>query len=187
MTIETRPGRPPAAPQTAAPAPLVVPPSGPTRGRIRSGAPLRREGPAKLTGQAKYADDLVFPGAWYGATIRSTEPHARFLELELDPGFDWSKVAVVTAADIPGDNVVEPRSATTSRSSSRSAARSSTRRSRSPCSPRRTARRSARPGARVRAGPSRCRRSSTRSTRDHVFAHYEIAKGDVDAGSPTPT
>ena len=71
MTIETRPGRPPAVPQTAAPAPLVVPPSGPTRGRIRPGAPLRREGPAKLTGQALYADDLVFPGAWYGATIRT--------------------------------------------------------------------------------------------------------------------
>jgi CO/xanthine dehydrogenase Mo-binding subunit len=67
---------------------------------------MRREGPAKLTGAAKYADDLVFPGAWYGATIRSTEPHARFVGLELDEAFDWKKVVVVTAADIPGDNVV---------------------------------------------------------------------------------
>jgi CO/xanthine dehydrogenase Mo-binding subunit len=55
---------------------------------------------------AKYADDLVFPGAWYGATVRSTEPHARLLGIDLDPAFDWSKVVVVTAADIPGDNVV---------------------------------------------------------------------------------
>ncbi len=69
-------------------------------------APLRREGPDKLTGKARYADDYVFPGAWYGATIRSTEPHARLLGLELDPGFDWSKVVVMTAADIPGENVV---------------------------------------------------------------------------------
>ena len=71
-----------------------------------AGAPLRREGPEKLTGLAKYADDLVFPGAWYGATIRSTEPHARLLGIDLDDGFDWSRVVVVTADDIPGENVV---------------------------------------------------------------------------------
>ena len=69
-------------------------------------APLRREGPEKLTGPAKYADDLVFPGAWYGATIRSTEPHARLLGIELDEAFDWSRVVVVTAEDIPGENIV---------------------------------------------------------------------------------
>jgi CO/xanthine dehydrogenase Mo-binding subunit len=69
-------------------------------------APLRREGPAKLTGTALYTDDLVFPGAWYGATIRSTEAHARLLGVQLDPDFDWSRVVVVTAADIPGPNIV---------------------------------------------------------------------------------
>ncbi|MEA2537039.1 MAG: hypothetical protein QOF11_1273 [Chloroflexota bacterium] len=106
MTIETRPGRAPAAPPTVAPAPVIVPPGGPARGRARPAGPLRREGPAKLTGTALYADDLIFPGAWYGATIRSTEPHARLLGIDLDPAFDWSKVTVVTAADIPGDNVV---------------------------------------------------------------------------------
>jgi len=91
--------------------PLVLTPPAPgrvlvpTRG-IAVPAPLRREGPSKLTGQAKYTDDLVFPGAWYGATIRSTEAHARLLGLEQDAEFDWSKVVVMTAADIPGDNVV---------------------------------------------------------------------------------
>src|SRR3954464_85152 len=74
-------------------------------GRARA-LPLRREGPAKLTGAAKYADDLVFPGAWYGATIRSTDAHARFVALDLDPAFDWSTVIVVTADDIPGENLV---------------------------------------------------------------------------------
>ena len=69
-------------------------------------APLRREGPDKLTGAARFTDDLVVPGAWFGATVRSTEPHARLLGIDLDPGFDWSSVVVVTAADIPGDNVV---------------------------------------------------------------------------------
>jgi CO/xanthine dehydrogenase Mo-binding subunit len=87
-------------------APLVIPTDAPSVGRARPIAPLRREGPAKLTGAAKYADDLVFPGAWFGGTIRSTEPHARFIGLELDDGFDWKRVVVVTADDIPGANVV---------------------------------------------------------------------------------
>ncbi len=73
---------------------------------LASPAPLRREGKGKLTGEARYTDDLVFPGAWYGATIRSTQAHARLLGLELDPDFDWSKVVVMTAADIPGENIV---------------------------------------------------------------------------------
>lgn len=76
-----------------------------TRCGVRS--PLRREGPEKLTGAARFTDDLVVPGAWYGATVRSTEPHARLIGIDLDPGFDWSRVVVVTAADIPGENVVE--------------------------------------------------------------------------------
>jgi CO/xanthine dehydrogenase Mo-binding subunit len=74
-------------------------------GRAR-GLPLRREGPDKLTGAAKYADDLVFPGAWYGATIRSTEARAKLVAIEPDPMLDWSKVVLVTAADIPGENIV---------------------------------------------------------------------------------
>jgi CO/xanthine dehydrogenase Mo-binding subunit len=91
-------------PPTASSA-VVIPADAPARGRIRT-APPRREGPEKLTGLAKYADDLVFPGAWYGSTIRSTEPHARLLGIELDDAFDWSRVVVVTADDIPGENIV---------------------------------------------------------------------------------
>lgn len=96
-------------PGTIAPvetSPLVIPADAPAVGRARPAAPLRREGPAKLTGEAKYADDLVFPGAWFGATLRSTEPHARLLGIELDDAFDWKRVVVVTADDIPGENVV---------------------------------------------------------------------------------
>ncbi len=93
--------------QTAPPpTPVVVPPSATVPGRAVPTSPPRREGPAKLTGQAKYADDLVFPGAWYGATIRSTEPHARLLGIDLDDAFDWKRVVVVIAEDIPGENVV---------------------------------------------------------------------------------
>ena len=85
---------------------LVVPPGTTVPGRARPAAPLRREGPAKLTGTALYTDDIVVPGAWYGTTIRSTDAHATFDALDLDPAFDWSRVVVVTAADIPGENVV---------------------------------------------------------------------------------
>jgi CO/xanthine dehydrogenase Mo-binding subunit len=97
---------PPGTREIGAPDALVVPPGSATPGRITTRGPLRREGPAKLTGLAKYADDLVFPGAWYGATIRSTEPHATLLALERDDAFDWSQAVVVTAEDIPGENVV---------------------------------------------------------------------------------
>ncbi|MEO8510852.1 MAG: xanthine dehydrogenase family protein molybdopterin-binding subunit [Chloroflexota bacterium] len=99
------------SPGTAAIAPtsteaaVIVPPGGSTRGAARA-YPLRREGPAKLTGTALYTDDIVVPGAWYGATLRSTEPHARLLGIELDPAFDWSSITLVTADDIPGPNIV---------------------------------------------------------------------------------
>src|SRR5688572_24494164 len=108
-SLTTRTAPPGVATPTSSPAdttPLILPPDVPAPGRARPALPLRREGPAKLTGAAKYADDLVFPGAWFGATIRSTEPHARLLGIELDEAFDWKRVVLVTADDIPGENVV---------------------------------------------------------------------------------
>ncbi|TAL08072.1 MAG: aldehyde oxidase, partial [Chloroflexota bacterium] len=104
MTTRTMP-RPAVSPDRSAQDALVIERGMTTAGRA-VGFPRRREGPGKLTGTAKYADDLVFPGAWYGATIRSTEPRARLVAIELDPEVDWSKVVVVTAADIPGENLV---------------------------------------------------------------------------------
>ncbi|MGZ6339107.1 MAG: xanthine dehydrogenase family protein molybdopterin-binding subunit [Candidatus Limnocylindrales bacterium] len=77
-----------------------------TTGTVVGRAVTRREGPAKVTGEARFTDDLVVPDAWYGATVRSTEPHARLLAVERDPAFDWLQVVVLTAADVPGDNVV---------------------------------------------------------------------------------
>ncbi len=87
--------------------PVVETGSPPTRTGSAVGRPvLRRDGPAKVTGAARYTDDLAVPGAWHGVTVRSTEPHARLLGIDRDPAFDWSRVVVVTAADIPGENVV---------------------------------------------------------------------------------
>ncbi|MGI8928090.1 MAG: xanthine dehydrogenase family protein molybdopterin-binding subunit, partial [Candidatus Limnocylindrales bacterium] len=105
MTLTTRPPR--AAPRPEAPvAPVWAPDAGELSIGLARSFPLRREGPAKLNGTALYTDDMVFPGAWYGQTIRSTEAHARLIGVELDPGFDWSKVIVLTGKDIPGDNFV---------------------------------------------------------------------------------
>src|ERR1051325_8406874 len=66
----------------------------------------RIDGWDKAVGRARYVDDLVVDGCWFGATVRSALPHARLCRIELDPAFSWNEVVVVTAADIPGDNVI---------------------------------------------------------------------------------
>ena len=66
----------------------------------------RREGPEKLTGGARYLDDLAIPGCWHGVTVRSSVAHGRIKDIRFDPAFPWAECAVVTAKDIPGKNVV---------------------------------------------------------------------------------
>jgi YD repeat-containing protein len=66
----------------------------------------RVDGVAKVTGRARYLDDLDAPGAWHGATVRSKIAHGVLEAIDRDPAFDWSRVVVVTAADIPGKNVI---------------------------------------------------------------------------------
>ncbi len=183
MTIRTAPRRPGALPSpAAAPDALVLDPGTVAPGRARTGLPLRREGPEKLTGAAKYADDLVFPGAWYGATIRSTEAHARLLALDLDlDEFDWTQVVLVTAADIPGDNVVSlisddqpvlvPIGGEIQHHSEPLALLAAADRA---------ILREAKRRIRPRTEPLPAVFDPVAS--DHVFAHYELVKGDVDAG-----
>ncbi|MCA9525969.1 MAG: xanthine dehydrogenase family protein [Myxococcales bacterium] len=67
---------------------------------------IRADGPAKVTGQARYVDDVRPDGCLYGFTVRSPWAHARIDGIELDPDFDWTDITVCTAADIPGENVV---------------------------------------------------------------------------------
>src|SRR5205823_1005367 len=68
----------------------------PNAGPVGQNVP-RVDGVAKVTGAARYLDDLELPGAWHGVTVRSTIAHGTFDGLELDPGFDWAQVRVVTA------------------------------------------------------------------------------------------
>jgi CO/xanthine dehydrogenase Mo-binding subunit len=75
------------------------------RPAIGSAVP-RREGVAKVTGRARYVDDLTMPGMLHGVTVRSAVPRGVIRGIEYGAGVPWDEITVVTAADIPGRNVV---------------------------------------------------------------------------------
>jgi CO/xanthine dehydrogenase Mo-binding subunit len=66
----------------------------------------RKEGFEKVTGRAKYVDDITFPGLIHGATVRSPAARGRIREIHFDPRIPWNEFTVVTAADICGKNCV---------------------------------------------------------------------------------
>ena len=66
----------------------------------------RREGRAKVTGEARYVDDLTLPGMLHGATVRSPVPCGLLRAIHYGADIPWHEVTVVTAADIPGENAV---------------------------------------------------------------------------------
>jgi CO/xanthine dehydrogenase Mo-binding subunit len=66
----------------------------------------RIEGVDKLTGSARYIDDISFDGMLYGKTIRSTVPRGHIKSISFDPDFDWSRVVIVDYRDIPGPNIL---------------------------------------------------------------------------------
>ena len=69
-------------------------------------SPSRLDGVGKVTGDAKYIDDIHHEGMLHGVTVRSELPHARFLGYRLDPNFDWDGIVVADATDIVGENFV---------------------------------------------------------------------------------
>jgi CO/xanthine dehydrogenase Mo-binding subunit len=66
----------------------------------------RKEGRDKVTGAARYIDDMTLPGMLYGATVRSQTPRGIIKNISFDPRFHWSDFVVVTAKDIPGKNCI---------------------------------------------------------------------------------
>jgi CO/xanthine dehydrogenase Mo-binding subunit len=66
----------------------------------------RREGRAKVTGLARYVDDIVLPGMLYGVTVRSSSPRGAICRIAYGAAIDWSQFTIVTAADVPGQNRV---------------------------------------------------------------------------------
>jgi CO/xanthine dehydrogenase Mo-binding subunit len=66
----------------------------------------RKEGREKVTGEAKYVDDLSFPGMLHGATVRSPVARGRIRNIEFSGDLPWNEFTIVTAKDIPGENCV---------------------------------------------------------------------------------
>ena len=65
---------------------------------------LRKEGAAKVTGAARYIDDLPFPGLLHARTIRSTVPAGEILGVDFT--FDRAGFTIVDHRDVPGRNIV---------------------------------------------------------------------------------
>ena len=65
---------------------------------------LRKEGADKVSGRARYLDDLSFPHLLYGRTIRSTIPAGAIAGINF--AFDRSGFIVVDCRDVPGKNFV---------------------------------------------------------------------------------
>jgi CO/xanthine dehydrogenase Mo-binding subunit len=66
----------------------------------------RKEGREKVTGRARYVDDLKFPGMIYGTTVRSPRARGKISAIRFDPSIPWTEFTVVKAADIPGKNCI---------------------------------------------------------------------------------
>lgn len=66
----------------------------------------RKEGWEKITGKARYVDDLHFEGMLYGATVRGQAPRGRIRAIRFDPAVPWHEFSIAAAADIPGRNCI---------------------------------------------------------------------------------
>ncbi len=75
--------------------------------RIVGASVPRKEGVDKLLGRARYVDDIEREGMWHGATVRSSIPRGLIRSIAFDRRIDWSEFAIVTAADIPGENCIQ--------------------------------------------------------------------------------
>ena len=70
-------------------------------------SPPRPDGFAKVSGAARYLDDIVLPGMWHGATVRSPHAHGRICGIHFDAAAAPEGTVCVTAADLPGPNGVQ--------------------------------------------------------------------------------
>src|ERR1700687_1449420 len=66
----------------------------------------RKEARDKVTGKARYVDDMRFPGMWYGTTVRSVDARGTITNIIFDDAIPWNEFTIVTAKDIPGKNCV---------------------------------------------------------------------------------
>ena len=76
------------------------------RPSILGSSPLRKEGKAKVLGQAQYVDDLELAGMWHGVTVRSSIARGTVRSVRFGAEVDWNEFAIVRAADVPGENTI---------------------------------------------------------------------------------
>jgi CO/xanthine dehydrogenase Mo-binding subunit len=65
---------------------------------------LRKEGHEKVTGLARYIDDIRFDDVLYARTIRSTVPAGEIADIQYH--FDRAGFTIVDHRDVPGRNIV---------------------------------------------------------------------------------
>ena len=74
-------------------------------GEVIGGDMLRSDSIPKVTGAARYVEDIVVPGMLHGGVLRSPHHHARLVSLDIMPALRLpGVVAVLTADDIAGEN-----------------------------------------------------------------------------------
>src|SRR5580704_895483 len=66
----------------------------------------RKEGREKVTGTARYVDDLTFPEMIHGVTVRSSVARGKILGIQFGEGILWNEFTIVTAMDILGKNCI---------------------------------------------------------------------------------
>ncbi|HXT19757.1 MAG TPA: carbon monoxide dehydrogenase, partial [Thermoanaerobaculia bacterium] len=66
----------------------------------------RKEGREKVTGAARYVDDLRRDGMLYGTTVRSPVARGRIRGVHFGDGIPWEEIVVVTVKDVPGKNCI---------------------------------------------------------------------------------
>lgn len=72
---------------------------------VPKSADWRADSADKVTGRARYVEDMTMPGLLYASVLRSPHPHARLRALATDLAAQMPGVVrVFTAADIPGIN-----------------------------------------------------------------------------------
>ena len=66
----------------------------------------RKEGRDKVTGRARYVDDMTLPGMLHGGTVRGSVARGKIRAIRFAPHIDWNEYVAVTAGDIPGKNCI---------------------------------------------------------------------------------
>jgi CO/xanthine dehydrogenase Mo-binding subunit len=74
--------------------------------KIVGASVARKEGRDKVTGRARYVDDMTLPGMLHGGTVRSSIARGKIKSIRFGPHINWNEYVVVTAKDIPGKNCI---------------------------------------------------------------------------------